>query len=259
MLRSFLLILAATFPGVSAHAFQLTIVSQSFQTTPVFSQVTDFSFTIDIDAPLAPGAFVNPAIGSVDYRVSGTLEPGTPSGFATFALERNISGTEFYGQGSSLSFEISPNAVLIDGLQAAELVGGGVVFTFNGREIDTGRFHPALLELRADGTGRIQNSNNVPNLNPLNEVDFGEEYITDLAFDPGNLTLVAVQSGGGGGGSSALGWLSLLALMFIAGRTSRLPRGGNVPLAANVDGIHASTFQNGNADANGTARRSRAR
>jgi len=106
--------------------------------------------------------------------------------FTTFVLERDISGTEFYGQGSSLSFEISPNAVL------------------------------------SDGTGRIQNSDNVPSLNPLNAVDFGEESITDLAFDPGNLTLVAIQSGGGSGGSSALYWWSLMMLLGMAIRTSRL-------------------------------------
>jgi len=103
--------------------------------------------------------------------------------FTTFVLERDISGTEFYGQGSSLSFEISPNAVL------------------------------------SDGTGRIQNSDNVPSPNPLNALDFGEESITD--FDPGNLTLVAIQSGGGGGSSALYRW-SLMMLLGMAIRTSRL-------------------------------------
>jgi len=224
MSRPVLLALVALLGTSPACAFQLTLSSQSFQTTPAFSQVTDFAFTIDIDAPLAPGAFVNPAVVSVDYRVSGTLEPGTPSGFSSFALQRTMTGTEFYTQGSSLSFEISPNAVLSDGLQVAELVGAGIVLTFNGREIDTGRFHPALLELNADGTGRIQNSNNVPSLNPLVEVDFGEEYITDLAFDPGNLTIVAVFSGGGGGGSSALSAAGVAILVVLATAANRRRR-----------------------------------
>lgn len=215
MSRPVLFALVALLGASPAHAFQLTLSSQSFQTTPVFSQVTDFAFTIEIDAPLAPGAFVNPTIVSVDYRVSGTLEPGTPSGFPAFALQRTVTGAEFYAQGSSLSFEISPNAVLSDGLQVAELVGAGIVFTFNGREIDTGRFHPALLELDANGTGRIQNSNNVPSLNPLNEVGFGEEYITDLAFDPGNLTIVAAPGSGGGGGSSAVSAPAVALLLLL--------------------------------------------
>ncbi|MGI9330030.1 MAG: hypothetical protein ACR2QB_04880, partial [Gammaproteobacteria bacterium] len=143
--------------GGSAQAFDLAIHSSDFQRTPVFSDVTTFDFLIKVDANLAPGVYNNPALFEVSYRVSGTLVPGTPSGFPAFALERIIDGTEFYAQGSSLRFEISPTAVLTDGLQAAELVGADIVFTFNGREIDTGRFHPALLELRADGTGRVQN------------------------------------------------------------------------------------------------------
>lgn len=208
-----------------AIAFDITLSDQPLQTTPVFSDVTRFSIRIEIDAPLEAGAFVNPAIVNLEYQVTGTLEPGTPSGFPAFDLQRNISGAEFYAQGSSLSFEISPTAVLSDGLQAAELVGAGIVFTFNGREIDNGRFHPAVLELDATGAGRIQNSNNVPSLNPLVEVDFGEEYVTDLAFDPGNLTLVepARAGGGGGGGSSSLGLgaPAALSLVVLAGRRRR--------------------------------------
>lgn len=220
-----LLIVLVTFAlssPVVAQSFQVSFASPSFQATPVFSDVTTFSFRILVDEPLVAGmAYDNPAITTVDYDVSGTLEAGTPSGFPSFALQRSITGTEFYAQGSSLSFTVSPNAVLTDGLQVAELAGAGIVFTFNGREVDTGRFHPALLELDANGTGRIQNSNNVPSLNPLNEVDFGEEYITDLTFDPGNLTIVAVFSGGGGGGSSELDWLTLVSLLVIAGLATR--------------------------------------
>jgi len=198
----------------SGLAFDLELASGDFQRTPICSDVTDFDFRIHVDADLAPGVYNNPPLIAASYRVSGTLAPGTPSGFPAFALERMIDGAQFYAQGSSLSFEISPTAALSDGLQVAELVGAGVLLMFNGREIDTGRFHPALLELRADGIGRIQNSNNMPSLNPLQAVDFGEEYITDLNFDPGNLTLVKKPGGRGDGGSSSL---SPVALLWLAG------------------------------------------
>ncbi len=120
--------------------------------------------------------------------------------------------------------------MLTDGVQIAELVGTNIVFTFNGREVGNGRFHPALLELDADGTGRIQNSNNVIVENPLQEVDFGEEYITDLMFDPGNTTLIAAapvppvpNRGGGGGAWSPLGMglLILVCLSAVQGRRRR--------------------------------------
>ena len=74
------------------------------------------------------------------------------------------------------------------------MVGDEIVFEFNGREVGTGRYHPALVQLNADGTGRIQNSNNFGGINPgsgeLVDVDFGEEYITDLTFSPATLTLI---------------------------------------------------------------------
>lgn len=220
------LVLATLSSPVVAQSFQIRFASPSFQATPIFSDVITFSFRIIVAEELVAGmAYDNPTITTVDYEVSGTLEPGTPSGFPSFALERSISGTEFYAQGSSLSFTVSPSAVLTDGLQAAELAGPGIVYTFNGREVDTGRFHPALLELDANGTGRIQNSNNVPSLNPLVEVDFGEEYITDLAFDPGNLTIVPVSSlGGGRGGSSTLSGLTVFGLTITLGLTRRRNR-----------------------------------
>ena len=63
----------------------------------------------------------------------------------------------------------------------------------NAREVDTGRYHPPLLELNIDGTGRIQNSNNFGGINPVTgkfvDLDFGEEYIVDLSFDPESLTI----------------------------------------------------------------------
>jgi hypothetical protein len=78
------------------------------------------------------------------------------------------------------------------------LVASGVtpVFVFDGREVGTGRYHPALVELYADGSGKIQNSNNTGGINPANgmevDVDFGQEYITKLSFDPATLTLAEV-------------------------------------------------------------------
>jgi hypothetical protein len=116
---------------------------------------------------------------------------------------------------------------LSDGVQVSELVGDGVVLTFNAREIDNGRFHPALFELSADGTGRIQNSDNIHTLDPLNEVDFGEEYITDLMFDPGNTTVITdvletdLDTRRSGSGSiNALELFVMLTLMFFY-RTQR--------------------------------------
>ncbi len=112
-------------------------------------------------------------------------------------MERTISGADFYAQGSSLNFEIAASADLSNGLQVSELVGSDPIFVFNGREVDTGRYHPALFQLNSDGTGSIRNSNNMggntpnPSSGELVNVDFGEEYITDLTFDPGQLTLAA--------------------------------------------------------------------
>ena len=219
--------------SANAQSMFLSVSSDDFQITNVFSDIDTFAIDIEIDSPLASGNYVNPDIVSVNYSVSGSLVAGTPSGFPSFALQRDMTGAEFYAQGSSLSFEISPNAVLDDGVQAAELVGGGTVLTFNGREIGNGRFHPALFELDADGTGRIQNSDNVIVESPLQQVTFGEEYITDLIFDPGNATLITgAQTGSGpktkGGGSISLTGigslilLSLFAAMYARRRRTRV-------------------------------------
>ncbi len=208
-----------------AQSMQLSFSNETFETTNVFSDIEIFEFTIDIDAPLAAGQFENPPISSVTYRVFGMLVEGTPSGFPGFNLEREITGEEFYAQGSSLQFEIADTAVLEDGVQIAELVGSEVVFLFDGREVDNGRFHPARVELRADGTGRLQNSNNVPTLEPLLEVDPGSEYIVDLVFDAGNTTLivdpnvivdpngVSIDGDGNGGNSSGGGSPSIILLL----------------------------------------------
>lgn len=221
---SLALVLCAISPLCTAQTMTLSLSSDDFQVTPVFSNVDEFTVLVEIDAPLAAGTFTNPDIVEVTYTVTGDLVAGTPSGFPAFALVRTISGTDFYAQGSSLSFEIAPNAVLDDGVQLAELVGSGTVFSFNGREVGNGRFHPALLELNADGSGRIQNSNNIVTEVPLQQVAFGEEYITDLQFDPGNTTLI----GAGGnppdmrrGGSGAITITELLLGVLLAGIGAR--------------------------------------
>jgi hypothetical protein len=206
------------------HHMIISTSNTDYQISNVFGNVSTFNFRIEIDAPIGTGVYVNPDIVSVSYQVTGSLAAGTPSGFTNFNLQRTMTGQEFYDQGSSLSFEVSPAAVLGDGIQIAELVGNGVVFSFNGREIDNGRFHPALFELNADGTGRLQNSNNIHTLDPLNEVTFGEEYITDLTFDPGNLYFTNIpphtDPGGGNGGTVSLAEIvvGLLLLAFVARR-----------------------------------------
>ena len=227
MFRKFIVLALLT--GLSSGAFAQTmtlrIANGDFQISNTFSNVDIFNIRVEIAAPLAAGVYNNPDIIDVTYQVMGDLVPGTPSGFPAFNLQRSMSGTEFYAQGSSLSFEISPTAVLTDGVQVAELVGAGVVFTFNAREIDNRRFHPALLELNADGTGRIQNSNNIHTLDPLNEVEFGEEYITDLMFDPGNTTVITspcpCDPGGGSGSVVAPELLMMLTLFSIFRRQRR--------------------------------------
>lgn len=187
---------------LSSNAFVIEFSASDFGLDAIFSNVVNFEFVIDIAGPLATGIYNNPTINFVDYEVNGSLAPTTPSGFPAFALKRpedggSLSGTEFYAQGSSLNFEIALSADLSDGLQLNELVGTDEIFVFNGREINTGRYHPALVELNSDGTGRIQNSNNQgdtvtnPGNGQLVDVDFGEEYITNLSFDPNQLTLAA--------------------------------------------------------------------
>jgi hypothetical protein len=184
--------------AVQAQTMTFSTSDADYVITNTFSTVNEFDFIVEIDMPLAAGAYNDPPINSVSYRVFGSmLEPGTPSGFPQFDLRRGrdndsaLDGTEFYMQGGSLNFEILPGADLSNGVQAAELAGGGVIFTFNAREMQTPRFHPPLFELNMDGTGRIQNSNNMPIRDDVQlSVEFGEEYISDLMFDPGNTTLI---------------------------------------------------------------------
>lgn len=217
--------------SAGAQTYTLAISSNDFVATPVFSDVTTFDFEVVIRGELAPGQYANPPLESVRYSVSGDLAQGTPSGLPSFALIRDIDGADFYAQGSLLIFDIADTAVLSDGVQVAELEGATLVFTFNGREIDTGRFHPALFQLNADGTGRIQNANNVVQQVPLVQLEFGEEYITDLAFDPGNLTLFTEQAApppppvnfgsSSGGGAVSLVFFAALWLAVMAAAMRR--------------------------------------
>lgn len=189
-------VISASIPQDDA-ATVFSFEASDFTVAPTFGDVTDFSFSLDIAAVLEPGVtYINPSLNAVEYGVSGSLEPGTPSGFPAFDLQRTIAGTEFYAQGSSLTFTIAPEADLSDGLQVSELVGSESVFVFDGREVDTGRFHPALFELNADGTGLLRNSNNLGGTNPANgqvvDVAIGEEYITELTLVPDALTLAVV-------------------------------------------------------------------
>ena len=52
------LLLAAPGP---ASAFTLAFSSADFSVTPAFSNVQQFSFTIEVSGPLVPGAYVDPA------------------------------------------------------------------------------------------------------------------------------------------------------------------------------------------------------
>ena len=192
MKRAFLLPIA--FYSAASAAFDLSIDSANLNVEPVFSNVDLFTFLIEFNGDLAVGSYSEvDQLSMVDYLVNGSLVAGTPSGFPAFNLMRTITAEDFFAQGSSYSFEIAELADLSDGLQADELVpdSEGVIFTFNGREIDNGRFHPALFVMNIDGTGSIRNSNNIHTLEPLLELDFGDEYITNFTYDPGNLTLAA--------------------------------------------------------------------
>jgi hypothetical protein len=103
----------------------------------------------------------------------------------------------------------------------SELVGSGPVFVFNGREVDTGRYHPALFQLNSDGTGSIRNSNNMgentlnPSTGELVDVDFGDEYITNLTFDPNQLTISAAVP------VPAALWLFVSGLLGLVGMARR--------------------------------------
>ena len=56
--------------------------------------------------------------------------------------------------------------------------------------MDTGRYHPPILQLLANGTRILQNSNNngdvTPSTGNVVNVNFGDEYVTNLTFNPAN-------------------------------------------------------------------------
>ena len=202
----------SAFLGSAGQAFTIQFSDADFSATPAFSNVTTFAFSIEIGAPLQAGLYADPAITDIQYSVSGSLDPTTPSGFPSFAFALNhifptsppITGAAFYAlnpsaaPGQTLRFQVAAGADLSDGLQVAELedLGGGVVFRFDGREEGTGRYHPAFLELRADGTGTLQNADNFGGVNPFTNqvvnVARGDEYVTHLTFDPNTFTIASV-------------------------------------------------------------------
>lgn len=193
------LLAAVIIPGTS-QAFDLVFTNNNTFELPAFSNVRDFDFEIPVNVPVAEMNFENPQLDRIFYTVFGSLSAGAPSGFPQFNLFRTIPGDQVYNQGGSLSFSIAPGANLHDGLQVADLAGPDPVFVFNAREVNTGRYHPPLFELNSDGTGRIQNSNNFGGVNPASnevvDVDFGEEYITDLTFNPATFTLANITIDG---------------------------------------------------------------
>jgi hypothetical protein len=183
----------ATSNPVSADWF-ISFNNTDFGITETFNEVNDFRFDVRLAGDPTVGVFSNPMILDVDYRVFGKLPQTTPSGFGAFLLLReHFDGTEFYAQGSSMNFEIGAGTDFSDGVQFSELMGD-VVMDF--REVGTGRYHPPIINLNADGTGRIQNSNNMGGINPSTnlevDVTYGEEYIWDLSFDPAAFTFAAV-------------------------------------------------------------------
>lgn len=214
----------------SMCAFGIIIPSSGYTNIPEFSNVTTYHLEVDIAGPLQVGLFSNPVINNIQYSVSGSLD-STPSGFPSFAFSLShifpssppITGAEFYPlNGSSagtLQFQVNALADLSDGLQLDELddLGGGLIFQFNGREVNTGRYHPMLMQLYSDGTGKVQNSNNSGGVNPATmevvNVNFGEEYITNLTFDTSSITIAVPEP------ASALTF-GLLVLSFVGLRRS---------------------------------------
>ncbi len=202
-------------------AFTLSLSNQDFGITPTFSNVQNFTFEVDVRDPLvAGGTYDETSILEVRYLVRGQLStsPPTPSGFPAFRLDRTdapnsegpISGSDWIDQGSTLAFAIAASADLSDGLQLSELVpgAGGLLLEIDGREferLDRARYHPPQLQLFADGTGLLQNSNNssgsTGTLNPATgqtvDVDFGDEYVSELGFDPATTTVVVPEPGTG--------------------------------------------------------------
>ena len=181
--------------------------------TPEFGRVLNFAFELDFSGPLAGGQFYsNRQLEEVRYIVSGGLStnPPTPSGFPGFALNRfengegPISKSDWESQRSHLAFALARDIQLGDGVQLSELTPFGKdnrILEINAREqgrLDVSRYHPPQLILYADGTGLLWNANNkskdTGTINPATglkvNVDFGEEYISRLRFDPSAITII---------------------------------------------------------------------
>ena len=213
--------------ATSAYAqTTLQIDEADFGITNSFNEVDLFEFNIDLPSNLVAGqSYVDPSISQIDYRVDGDLTAmGSPSGFPGFRLIRNYSGAEFYAQSpdATLQFEIDSAADLSDGLQLSELASNGTdpILLFNARELnqDPGRYHPPVLSLFADGTGLLQNANNQstilnPDSNALVDIDFGEEYIINLSFDPSSVTIGGPVAVPEPTGVAILGLGSIIALL----------------------------------------------
>ena len=211
-----------------AEAFLIEISTAQFtSTTNLFSEVTSFNISIDVLAPYMPGVYLNPTLGDIEFLVRGRLDPTTParmanSAFTGFAVDdiATLSGEAFYDLGNSLSFEIAGDADLNDGLQASELVGSDLIFEFDGRELGTGRYHPPIIQLFANGQGTIRNSNNTGGINPFTGVEvnatIGDEYSATMTVLPSDLTLVVPEP------STAL--LIGLGLVGLANRTRGVAR-----------------------------------
>lgn len=202
-----LLVLSASafLTNISRADWIISFNQDDFTVNDMFNDIETFDFEIVFPGSPVPGVYNELSLIGVDYQVFGRLAPmSTPSGFTAFDLRRPqttgafLTQAEFSGQGSSLSFEIAAGADASDGIQISELVASsGPVFTFDGREVGTGRYHPTFITLNADGTGLFQNSNNMGGVNPGNgmvvDVDFGEEYISQLAFNPSTLTIGTIS------------------------------------------------------------------
>lgn len=222
-LPALILAIAVMLATSAASAFTLTLsdesirASQNGSVTPAFSGVTNFEIMIDFAGPVVAGmSYDNSAIQEVRYRVNGSLAPGTPSGFTAFNLNRlglpegTISPQNWISQGSSIFFEVATSADLADGLSLDELIADstGTLLRIDAREferLDVSRYHPPHVVLNSNGTGLFQNSNNssgnTSTVNPGTglpvNVDFGDEYITNLAFTPSGVLLVVPEPGTG--------------------------------------------------------------
>lgn len=201
----------------NAFTIQFSNASEGItQINPTFSNVSVFNLELEFAGPLIAGAtYDSSSLVEVQYYVEGALG-ATPSGFTFFALNRTPAGegvitpSEWVAQGSSLFFEISSSADLFDGLQLDELVPDtlGMILEIDAREferLDRARYHPPILQLYADGTGLFQNSNNssgsTSTVNPGNgmlvDVDYGDEYVTELVLTNSGVTIVTPEPGTG--------------------------------------------------------------